>query len=190
MFRKENVTVANIISLSRFVFLPLLYLFIVKDMKLAFLIGYIIIGSTDYFDGLVARHFNQQTEIGKLIDSFADIFFYLSSAYFMYKLYPTYLAPNRIMLIAFFVILASSFIISAIRCKKPMLLHSYILKLCGVLVYLLIIFSYFFNTTYFVSVILGLYYIGFIEEIIIFIKFGAVDPDTTSLYSLIRRKEI
>jgi len=91
MFKKENLNVPNFLSLSRIVFLPLLFVFVIKDMRLTFLIGFIILGSTDYFDGLIARKFNQKTELGKSLDSIADIFFYVSSAYFIYKLYPAYL---------------------------------------------------------------------------------------------------
>ena len=186
MFKKENLTIPNILSLSRLVLLPLLFIFVIKDMRLAFLIGYVIIGSTDYFDGLIARKFNQKTELGKTLDSFADIFFYVSSAYFIAKLYPEYLKPNNAMLIAFFILFGLSFVVSSITCKKPIMMHTFLLKLNGVLVYFLILISYFADTTYFISLILGIYYIGFIEEIAIFIKYKEVDPDTTSIFTLMK----
>ena len=189
MFKKENLTIPNFLSVSRFLFLPLLFVFAIKDMRLAFLIGYIILGSTDYFDGLIARKFNQKTELGKSLDSIADIFFYVSSAYFIYKLYPAYLAPNRILLIAFFILFGLSFVVSAIWCKKPIMMHTFLLRLNGVLVYFLIILSFFFNTTIMISVILIIYFVGFIEEIIIFIKYGEVDADTPSLLTLLKKKQ-
>ena len=187
MFKKENITIPNILSLSRFVFLPILFIFIAHDMRLAFLIGYIILGSTDFFDGLIARKFNQKTEIGKTLDSFADIFFYVSSAYFIAKLYPDYLEPNHMLLIVFFVIFGLSFIVSSIMCKKPIMMHTFLLKFNGVLVFALLIASYFVDTTYFISIILFIYYIGFIEEIAIFAKYGEVDPDTMSIFSLSKK---
>ena len=154
MFKKENITVPNILSLSRLVFLPILFFFVIEDMRLAFLIGYIILGSTDFFDGLIARMFNQKTELGKSLDSFADIFFYVSSAYFIAQLYPEYIKLNNTMLIAFFILFGISFVVSAVKCKKPIMMHTFLLKLNGVLVYFLIIASYFFDTTYFISIIL------------------------------------
>ena len=184
MNRKEYLTVPNGISLSRLVFLPLLYVFALKDMRTAFVIAYAILGSTDYFDGLIARRFNQKTDFGKTLDSIADLPFYLSSAYFMARLHMQYLKPNMILLYIFFGVLALSFIVSAIRCRKPILMHTFILKLCGVLVYFLLIASHFFNTTILVTVILCLYYIGFAEEIIIFLKYGEVDPDSPSLFRI------
>lgn len=190
MFKKENITIPNILSLSRFVFLPVLFFFAIKEMRVAFLIGYAILGSTDFFDGLIARMLNQKTKLGKALDSFADIFFYVSSAYFIARLYPAYLKPNNIMLIAFFVLFGLSFVVSSIRCKKPIMMHTFLLKLNGVLVYFLLILSYFFDTTYIISMILIIYYVGFTEEIAIFIKYGEVDPDTSSILTLMKNERL
>ncbi len=184
MLKENYLTIPNVLSVSRLVLLPLLFIFIANEMTTAFLIAYIIIGSTDYFDGLIARKFNQKTEIGKTLDSVADLPFYISSAYFLHKLFPNYLAPNNLLLILFFGLLALSFIVSTILCKKPIMMHTTLLRLNGVLVYLLIILSFFFNTTLFISAILIIYFVGFTEEIMIFIKFGEVDPDTPTIFSL------
>lgn len=184
--KRENVNIPNALSLSRLIFLPILFLFAIWNMRLSFLIGYIILGATDYFDGLIARRFNQKTEMGKALDSFADIFFYVSTAWFIYRLYPAYLAPNNNLLIVFFGVFFLSFIVSGIWCKKPIMMHTFLLKLNAVLVYILVILSHFINTTAFIAVILIIYIIGFIEEIIIFIRYGNVDPDTWSLFHLIK----
>ncbi|HBL85340.1 MAG: hypothetical protein A2Y17_01940 [Clostridiales bacterium GWF2_38_85] len=182
--KKEYLNIPNALSLSRIVCLPFLVIFILLDMKIAFLFGYIIVGSTDMFDGWVARKFNMKTEIGKKLDSFADIFFYVSTAWFVSQLYPEYLKPNTYLLIVFFTLFILSFIISGIRCKKPIMMHTFLLKLNAVLVYFLVIISSFADTTYFISSILIIYLIGFTEEIVIFIRYGEVDPDTVSLFHL------
>jgi phosphatidylglycerophosphate synthase len=187
--KREYINIPNALSISRAVFLPILFLFIIYDMKIAFLISYILLGSTDFFDGLIARRFNQKTDIGKSLDSIADIFFYVSTAWFMYRLFPQYLEPNITLLIIFFSLFFLSFVISSIFCKKPIMMHTFLLKLNGVLVYLLVIASFFINTTWFITVILFIYFIGFVEEIIIFIKYGEVDPDTPSLLSLFKVKK-
>lgn len=184
MFKRENITIPNALSLSRLVFLPVLFVLINNESYEAFLIAYVLLGSTDFFDGLIARKFNQVSEIGKTLDSFSDIFFYVSSAYFLARLYPSYLAPNELMLIGFFVLFILSFVVSSFKCKKPIMMHTFLLRLNGVLVYLLIVLSHFIDTTYFISLILFIYYIGFLEEIAIFIRYGEVDPDTTSIISL------
>ncbi len=184
MFKKENQTIPNYLSLSRIVFLPLLFVFVLKDMRLAFLIAYILIASTDFFDGLIAKNFNQKSPIGTRMDSVADVFFISSTAFFIYKLYPNYLAPNVPLLIIGVSVVAVSAIVSLILFKKLVLMHTTITRLPTLLVFFFMIFSYFLNTTYFLSAILIIYIIGFLEEIIIFLKYGLVDPDVKSIFHI------
>jgi len=188
MTRSEVLTVPNGLSVSRIVLLPLLYVLALRGMGLAFTITYALVGSTDFFDGLVARRFNQKTATGKALDSIADLPFYVSSAYFLYKLYPQYIRPNAVLLILFFSLLALSFIVSGVTCRKPIMMHTFLLKLNGVLVYFCVIASYFFDTTLFIAGILFIYYVGFAEEIVIFIKHGEVDPDSPSIFRILPKQ--
>ncbi len=185
---KSWLNVPNILSLSRIVFLPLLYIFVIFDMRLAFLITFIILGSTDYFDGLIARKFKVVSSVGKRLDSIADLFFYLSTAWFFYMLYAAYLMPNILFLVAFLGVLLVSFIVSTWRCKKPVMMHTQILRLNAVNVFMLVILSHFMNTTWYVMLILIIFIIGFIEEMLIFILYGQVDPDIRSIFLLIGKK--
>jgi cardiolipin synthase (CMP-forming) len=180
--KNKYLTVPNILSASRLILLPVLFL--VLDYPVTFLICYAILGSTDFFDGIIARKFNQMTEIGKSLDSLADIFFYVATAYFIYRLYPEYLEPNLVLLYIFFSVLILSFVISAVRIKKPVLMHTFLLKACAVFVYFLVLLSHFFDTTYFITFILFTYYLGFLEEILIFLIYGDVDPDTLTILKL------
>ena len=190
MFKKENLTIPNFLSLSRLIFLPVLFIFVnMENMEIPFVISYAILGSTDFFDGLVARKLNQTSELGKRLDSIADLPFYISSAYFIAKLRPQYLEPNYTILYIFFGLLALSFLISGIKLKQPMLMHTIMLKFIGVLVYLLVILTPLVDTTWFITVILCLYFIGFTEEIIIFLKYDKVDPDAKSLFHLIKQSK-
>ena len=187
--KKEYINIPNMLSLSRLVFLPFLFIFVIYDMRIPFFIGYMILGATDMFDGWVARTFNMKTEFGKAMDSVADIPFYLASAWFLYKLFPEFLAPNASLLKVFLVLFVLSFIISGILCKKPIMMHTFLLKLNGILVYFLILISHFTDTTLLVTFILVVYLVGFVEEIIIFIKYGEVDPDTPTLFALIKKDD-
>lgn len=129
------------------------------------------------------------TDLGKALDSTVDVFFYVATAWFFYRLHPEFLqGVNFYMLIVFFSLFALSFIVSFIFCGKPIMMHTFLLRLNGVLVYFLILFSYFTNTTYFVTAIVAIYIIGIIEEMIIFVRFGQVDSDTPTLFSLIQKE--
>ena len=174
----------NILSLSRIVLLPFLYFLLFADLKVIMLISYIIIGSTDYFDGKIAMRLNQTTDLGKTLDSVADLFFYLSSAFFIYYLFPDVIDANFTLLMILFAVKILSFVISVVKCNKPLLMHTTLLRLRAAMVYFLFIFSFFFDTSYFATIVIMLYMIAFLEEISIFIIYGKIDPDTRSIFTL------
>jgi cardiolipin synthase (CMP-forming) len=178
------VTVPNALSASRIVFLPLLYALCLSRMEVAFVIAYALIGATDCLDGLFARWLNQRSEVGKILDSWADLGLYVSSAFFMARLHMDYLRPNLLFLYLFFGLLGLSLVISAIRLKKPVIMHTIVLKVDAILVYFLVIFSTFFNTTVFVTVVLAAYSLGFVESILIFLLHDDVDPDSPTVFNV------
>lgn len=188
--KNKAFNIPNLLSASRFFLLPLLFVFIYMDMKTAFIISYVFVGATDFFDGLIARKFNMLTEIGKKLDSFSDLFFYLASAWFLYLLDEKVITstPNFQLILVFLILLVLSFIVSGIICKKPVMMHTFILKLNAVLLYVAVIFADLTDMTYFVTFLAILYIIGFIEEISIFIKFGDIDPDSQSFFHLLQEK--
>ena len=72
MKKSEIFTVSNILSLSR-VFLAIpIYIFISKSETEILLAVLLIAIITDYLDGYFARKFNEITELGKILDPFAD----------------------------------------------------------------------------------------------------------------------
>ena len=67
------LTIPNVISLVRLACLPLfLYLLFGRDDRLgaALLLG--ALGATDWIDGYIARHFDQVSTLGKVLDPVAD----------------------------------------------------------------------------------------------------------------------
>jgi multisubunit Na+/H+ antiporter MnhF subunit len=85
----------------------------------------------------------------------------------MYRLYLDYLRPNLLLLQIFLGLFALSFVVSGVFCGKPIMMHTFLLKLNAVLVYALLILSGFLDTTYLVTAILAIYLVGFVEEIAI-----------------------
>jgi phosphatidylglycerophosphate synthase len=180
----KYVTIPNALSASRIVFLPLLWVLALVRQELAFVIAYALIGATDALDGFAARRLNQRSAFGKTLDSIADLPYYLSSAFFMAWLHMEYLKPNLLLLYVFFGILALSFVVSTIKCGKPILMHTFMLKLNAVLVYIGVILSSFMDTTVIVAIILAAYYLSFGEEILIFLIHGEVDPDSPTIFKV------
>jgi phosphatidylglycerophosphate synthase len=185
MFKKEYLTVPNFLSLSRVLFIPLLLFFIFRGMELAFLITYLLVVSTDFFDGKIARRFNQCTEIGKILDSYCDLILYLSSAYFIYMLHREQILPNLPLLYILIGTIVLSIIVSLIKNKKVIMMHTWLLKIPAGLLFFYMLFSYFISTPYALTFVISVYLLGFIESIIIFIKYGDVDPDSKSMFHVI-----
>ncbi|SHG50203.1 CDP-alcohol phosphatidyltransferase family protein [Ornithinibacillus halophilus] len=73
---KEIFTIPNILSYIRLILIPVfIYYYLTATEPLDYYIAAIIIlvsGLTDLFDGLIARKFNQITELGKTVDPVAD----------------------------------------------------------------------------------------------------------------------
>jgi len=178
----KYVTLPNALSASRIVFLPVLYVFALRGMEIPFVVSYALLGLTDLFDGIAARRLHQSSEFGKALDAVADLAYYVSSAFFMARLHMEYLRPNMVFLYVFFGLLGLSLVVSAIRCGVPTLMHTWTAKTAATLVYLGVIAASFFDATIFVTVILAVYSLAFVEEILIFLIHGDVDPDSPSIF--------
>jgi len=71
--------IPNILSILRIVLIPLVAWFILFDYFLYALVTTLIIAISDFLDGLIARIFNAQSEIGSYLDSIADKAFIISA---------------------------------------------------------------------------------------------------------------
>lgn len=66
-------TIPNAISLARLAGIPVfLWLLLGEDRPLAAGILFAVLGATDWVDGYIARHFDQGSEIGKILDPVSD----------------------------------------------------------------------------------------------------------------------
>lgn len=64
--------VPNILTISRFVFIPFIAYFIMQDNYTVATVFLIISGITDVLDGYIARKYNLSSDFGKLFDPLAD----------------------------------------------------------------------------------------------------------------------
>ena len=69
------LNLATILTISRIIFIPIIVLcYVYSDGELRNIAALIFLIAlfTDYFDGLVARKFNQETPFGAFLDPIAD----------------------------------------------------------------------------------------------------------------------
>lgn len=70
--RNNNLTVPNAISVVRILIVPFFAYFFMRDRLAVAVTLLVISGLSDLFDGMIARRFNQITELGKMLDPLAD----------------------------------------------------------------------------------------------------------------------
>jgi cardiolipin synthase (CMP-forming) len=189
IFARQYVNIPNALSLIRLVGVPLLFPLAGLDNPMFFLAWYIFLGLTDWLDGKLARAWNQTSEFGSALDSVADLAYYISTAYFLVSLFPEYVTPSLPFIYIFFALLGISMIISWIKCRRFVMLHTHLTRFNGMMVFLVMVGSFWFNTTLAISAILLIYFIAYIEIILIFLKFGDVSGDTRSIFILLRDAE-
>jgi cardiolipin synthase (CMP-forming) len=66
------LTIPNLLSLARIAVLPVVYLDLVAGRLVRALVLLLIFASTDWFDGYLARRFDQITKLGTLLDPISD----------------------------------------------------------------------------------------------------------------------
>ncbi len=69
---KKNITVPNILSVLRIIIIVPFVLLFVKDNYILSGVLLVLSGLSDLLDGLIARKFNQVTDLGKMLDPLAD----------------------------------------------------------------------------------------------------------------------
>jgi cardiolipin synthase len=94
---KDIFTIPNIMSLTRmFLAIPIIWCIVYEDSKYFKLI-YLLIGLaiiTDFLDGWLAKKLNQQTNIGRFLDAFADkvVIDLVTIVLVFYREFPVWLA--------------------------------------------------------------------------------------------------
>lgn len=109
-----------------------------EPLSAAFFALYCVGGISDMIDGTVARKCGSSGAFGAKLDSVADLLFFLSA---FYKLIPTLFGLfNSYVLWAVCVVAAikiMSFIVSFVRFRKPLFLHTILNKITGFAVFIL-----------------------------------------------------
>ncbi|UCC38294.1 MAG: CDP-alcohol phosphatidyltransferase family protein [Candidatus Aminicenantes bacterium] len=70
--RNRFLTIPNILSISRILLVPVFLVMIIQGKAFEALAVFLLAGSTDLLDGLIARQWHQKTKIGTLLDPAAD----------------------------------------------------------------------------------------------------------------------
>lgn len=76
---RELRSIPNLLSLLRLAMVPVFLILLLNDQFVWALIVLAIASASDWFDGYIARRFNQVTELGKVLDPAADRLYIFAS---------------------------------------------------------------------------------------------------------------
>ncbi|MCI1951670.1 MAG: CDP-alcohol phosphatidyltransferase family protein [Clostridiales bacterium] len=71
-YHNKNLNIPNALTVLRMILIIPFVIFYVNKQYIPAVVTLIISGITDALDGFVARHFNQFTELGKMLDPLSD----------------------------------------------------------------------------------------------------------------------
>lgn len=80
---RRNLNVPNVLSLIRLLLVPVYIVLFANGQKYPALAVFITASITDLFDGMIARKYHLITDLGKLLDPFADKVMVLSAMFSM-----------------------------------------------------------------------------------------------------------
>ena len=131
--------IPNILTISRFIFIPFIFIEIINFNFFNAFILLTISGLTDVLDGFIARKFNFITNFGKLIDPLADK---CTQIFTLIALYHIHIIPEWLLIVIFckegLMIIGASFLYG----KKLVVSSRWYGKLATVLFYIAIVCTF------------------------------------------------
>ncbi len=131
MDKKKIVTVPNLLSFYRLLAFPLILWFIISGKERLFAIFLIINLVTDFLDGLIARIFKQETDLGAKLDSFADDLTYILAFTGLLMFKGEDFMPHIVSFVVFMAFLVGSVVMALIKFKTTPSFHLYSTKISG-----------------------------------------------------------
>lgn len=89
------MNIPNTLSILRLLTVPVLLVLAWRGLENVFLGVFVFALLTDGLDGFIARRFNQATELGARLDSWADISIYITLVISAYRLWPDIILAER-----------------------------------------------------------------------------------------------
>lgn len=131
MDRKQIFTIPNALSFYRILAFPIILWFVVAGKERLFAIFLIINLVTDFLDGIIARVFKQETELGAKLDSFGDNLTYVLAFTGLLVFKWEDFQPHLVSFVVFMAFLVGSVVMSLVKFKTTPSFHLYSTKIGG-----------------------------------------------------------
>jgi len=187
----ENIyTVPNFLSLYRLLSFPFVMYLAISGNEWMFAIFLIINLITDALDGIIARTFHVQTELGARLDAFADVGMYISAITGVLVFKASDFAVHLLSLYVYIGVFTSSVLISLLKFGRFPSLHLYSSKIGGyfqgVFFFVLFVFG-FYEWFYYFVIIWAI--LAFCEQICVQWVLNEPMSNTKGLYWVLKRRE-
>ena len=171
--------IPNCLSITRIVLA--LCLIAIKPLSIAFYILYVFCGISDMLDGFIARKTGVSSSIGAKLDSIADL---IMVGILFFKLYPIIRLPGQIIIwvLLIFAIRVISMVLVFLKYKSFAILHTYLNKFTGLLLFLIPIFLINYSSDLWMYVICGIANLSAVEELVIHLTSKELQPDRKSIF--------
>ena len=180
----------NALSLTRLLGVPALFLLVERE-PIGWFVGlYGFLGLTDWLDGKLARAWKVETEFGSRLDAIADLAYYLSTAYFAWRLFPDYVRPNLPYILGVIALYPTLLLVGKLRAGRVVLPHTHLSRLAGAVVVVVVFLSFFTDTTWWLRGTVLLYGVAFVEQIAMVWMYGDVPADTRTILALSGRPRL
>lgn len=180
---KDLLTIPNLLSISRLIFLPFLFLLAWQGNSKNFLILFILVGLTDALDGYMARLMGTESPLGAWLDSLADQFFYPSIAIWVWFFTPEIILENLRLIsiiVAFFLL---NHLICFVRHKKMSTLHLYSSKLFALALYGFMVWTLLMPASHVIFyVVVGIGIASTVEEFVVLSSRDYIDENIRTVF--------
>ncbi len=187
MTKEKIVNVPNALSVYRILALPFIIWSIVNGNKTLYITLLSINLITDILDGLIARTFKLETELGARLDSFADIGTYIMAFSGMIVLEKEFVGTHSIEFLIVIGMYVLPQLISLVRFRRPTSFHLYSSKslgyVQGIFIFTYFVFGYYPWYFYFMIVMSCVVYL---EALIIICTIPALRSNVKGIYFMLR----
>lgn len=187
----SRITIPNILSAYRIFVFPLVLYFVIGNHEQLFVIFLIISLITDILDGLIARLFHMQTELGARLDSLADIGTYILAILGIIQFKLPDFSPHLLSFGIFIGLFLLANLISLLKFKRLPSFHLYSWKIGGYIQGLFFFVTFalgFVPPFYYFMIIWGI--LAFTEHIVIQLIIPEMKSNQKGLYWVLKNKKL
>ncbi len=186
---KIPLNIPNILSLYRLVVFPLVLFWALTGRESLFVFFICLNLITDILDGLIARTFNMQTEIGARLDSIADLGTYILAILGIFLFQWDAFYPHRHSFFIFIGLFVGSYVLALVKFGRMPSLHLYSWKIGGYIqgFFFFVLFVFGFDVHfYYIMVVWGI--LAFTEHIVIQLLLEELISNAKGLYWLLKER--